>query len=168
MSLVSQRSQREITRHGAVSPWRDPHTVPVEERAAVIQRLQLACAENPRSADLRTCLAIAHAVNYDPYSSLASLDEALRLDPSNFMAQVKLGELWYRLRALPKAEQETLKALDLAANQREYHVARTQLQEIREMLHNRVPRPTWTMPGRPAWLAALPIPVLLLLFALWR
>ena len=46
-------------------PWRDPHTVSPVELSAYIQRLEQACVENPKSADLRTCLGVAHAVNYD-------------------------------------------------------------------------------------------------------
>jgi hypothetical protein len=125
-------------------PWRDPHRVPPQQRIAVIRSLELACAENPESADLRTCLAMVHAVNYDPYKSLASLEEALNINPSHFFAQLKLAELWYRLRALPKAEEEGIKALNLASDQSEYQMARAQLQETRKLINNSLARPTWT------------------------
>ena len=56
----------------------------------------------------------------------------MRVDPDHFWAQLKYAELNYRLRALLKAERETLKAVDLAANPWELSVARKQLQEIRK------------------------------------
>ncbi len=130
----------------AMFPWRDPHTVPVEQRKAVIRSLEQACAENPESADLRTCLALVYAVDFDAYKSLASLEDALRINPNHFFAQLKHAELWYRLRALPKAEEEAIKALNLASNTGEYQVARAQLQEIRKLINNSVARPTWNKP----------------------
>ena len=44
-------------------PWRDPHTVSPDDLSAYIQKLERACVETPRSADLRTCLGMAYAVN---------------------------------------------------------------------------------------------------------
>src|SRR3982750_4304630 len=92
-------------------PWRDPHTVSPTDLAAHIHTLEAACEQNPRSADLRTCLGMAHAMNYDVYRSMEALELAVELEPEHFFAQLKFAELNYRLRALVKAEQETLKAL---------------------------------------------------------
>src|SRR5438046_1982881 len=75
-------------------PWRDPHDIAPGELAAYIAHLERACVENPRSADLRTCLGILR----------------------NFWAQLKYAELHYRLRILDKAEEETRRAADLAAS----------------------------------------------------
>src|SRR5437588_11232135 len=109
-------------------PWRDPHTVSPVELAEYIGHLEKACAQNPRSADLRTCLGMAYAMNYDVYKSMDALETAVSLDQSHFFAQLKLSELFYRLRALPKAEEETLKAVHLAQNGWELSLARKQLQ----------------------------------------
>ena len=97
-------------------PWRDPHTVPPEELSANIETLKLACLAEPRSADLRTCLGVAYAMNYDVDKSMDSLQEAVALDPDSFWPQLKYAELHYRLRVLNKAEEQTLKALNLATN----------------------------------------------------
>src|SRR5262245_60088230 len=88
-------------------PWRDPHNVPPGELTAYIAQLERACLENPRSADLRTCLGMAHAVNLDVYKSMDALEEARAIDPENFWAQLKYAELNYRLRILSRAEEET-------------------------------------------------------------
>src|SRR5438876_1643323 len=108
-------------------PWRDPHSVSPEELSAYIQHLEQACLENPQSADLRTCLGMAHAVNYDVYKSMDALEDARTVDPENFWAQLKYAELHYRLRALNKAEEETRRAADLAQNPLQLAIARKQM-----------------------------------------
>ena len=114
-------------------PWRDPQTASPEEIRGYIQVLEAVCLENPHSADLRTCLGMAYAVNYDVYKAIDALTDATRIDPTHFWAQLKFGELQYRLRALALAEQETMKAVELAQNAWQLSLARKQLQEIRSL-----------------------------------
>src|SRR3954466_4817810 len=97
-------------------PWRDPHTVSPEALSEYIAKIERACELEPYSADLRTCLGMAHAMNHDVYKSMDALTLAVELGPDNFWAQVKFAELYYRLRALDRAERETSRAVDLAAN----------------------------------------------------
>src|SRR5229473_5161401 len=122
----------------ALVPWLDPHTVPQEDLTRHIQKLERACLAEPRSADLRTCLGVAYAMNYQVDKSMDSLEEAVALDPDSFWAQLKYAELHYRLRALNRAEEETRRAADLAANPFQLALARTQMQEIRTLLHSSV------------------------------
>ena len=68
------------------------------------------------------------------------------MDPQHFFAQLKLSELFYRLRALVRAEQETLKAIELAGNSWELSLARKQLQEIRRLHREGTQKPEWTKP----------------------
>jgi hypothetical protein len=132
-------------------PWRDPKSVDKQELAACIVRLKEACLAEPTSAPLRTCLGIAHAMNYDVYASMHSLEVARELDPASFWAQLKFSELLYRLRALPRAEEETVKALELAIEPLEMAVARRQLGEIRRLIREGTQKPAWTKPlARPA------------------
>jgi len=126
--------------------WRDPHTVPAEELQEIIRRLEAACAEHPASPDLRTCLGIAHAMNRDAYKSMDALHAARDMAPEHFWAQAKLAELFYRLRALPRAEQETLRALDLAQDPWQAAMVRRQLQEIRRLMRDGTQKPAWTKP----------------------
>jgi tetratricopeptide (TPR) repeat protein len=127
-------------------PWRDPHTVPPEDLAAYIRTLELACAAKPRSVDLRTCLGMAYAMNYQVDESMDSLENAVALDPDSFWAQLKYAELHYRLRVLNKAEQETLKALGLASDRWQLSIARKQLQDIRTLKNGCVRNVQWTKP----------------------
>ncbi len=125
-------------------PWRDPHSVPPEKLAEFIAALQKACAENPDNADLHTCLGMAHAMNYDVYRSMDALEGARRIEPGNFLAQFKYAELYYRLRALDRAEAETMDALELAGTSWELSLARRQLLEIRRLRREGTQKPAWT------------------------
>jgi cytochrome c-type biogenesis protein CcmH/NrfG len=127
-------------------PWRDPHSVLPDELTAYIQKLEEACLANPQSADLRTCLGMAHAVNYDVYKSMDALEDACTVDPENFWARLKYAELHYRLRALNRAENETRRAADLATNAFQLALARKQMQDIRTLKHGCVRNVEWTKP----------------------
>ena len=70
------------------------------ELARTIGDLELACLGNPTSASLWTCLGMAYAVNYDVTKSLDALETATSVEPDHFWAQLKRGELQYRLRVL--------------------------------------------------------------------
>lgn len=127
-------------------PWRDPHSVAPTDLASYIADLEQACIDHPQSADVRTCLGIAHAVNYDVYKSLDSLENARAVDPEHFWAQLKYAELHYRLRALNKAEEETRRAAELAQTPLQLAIARKQMKDIRELKHTCVRNVEWTKP----------------------
>jgi hypothetical protein len=141
--LTVTQSQAPVLRLPSV-PWRDPHTVSPAQLARHICDLERACEEQPQSVDLRTCLGMAYAMNFDVYQSMDALERAVAMDADHFFAQFKLAELNYRLRALIKAEQETLRALDLATNAWEMSLARKQLQEIRRLMREGTQKPEWT------------------------
>jgi hypothetical protein len=149
-------------------PWRDPHTVPSEDLCAYIQHLEAACAANPQSADLRTCLGIAHAVNFDIYKSMDALEAAREVDPVNFWAQLKYGELHYRMRTLQRAEEETKRAVDLATNRVQLAIARRQLKEIRTLRNTSVRDLEWTKPLTVPALCLAAMAALVLLVGVWR
>ena len=127
-------------------PWRDPHSVDPAQLAAHIAILERQCLEHPRNADLRTCLGMAHAMNFDVYKSMDALTEARRIEPDNFFAQLKYSELHYRLRALDRAEEETKQALELAGSAWEMSLARKQLAEIRRLRREGTQKPAWNKP----------------------
>ena len=47
---------------------------------------------------------MAYAMNYEVYKSMDALEAAVALEPDHFFAQLKYAELYYRLRALIRAE----------------------------------------------------------------
>jgi hypothetical protein len=149
-------------------PWRDPHTVSSQELAGHINTLEQACLEQPQSADLRTCLGMAYAVNYDVYKSIDALQAATRLDPTHFWAQLKYGELQYRLRAVTVAERETAKAVELAENGWQLSLARKQLQEIRRLKRESTRNITWDKPLTTPTLVLSALMVLVFLAMTWK
>ena len=150
-------------------PWRDPHTVPPAELERHIRDLEAACDENQKSPDLRTCLGMAYAMNFQVYQSMDTLEAARKLDGEHFWAQAKYAELLYRLRALDRAEEETQRALNLAGSMWELSVARKQLQEIRRLRREGTQKPAWTKSlKQPAWTLVLLMALLFSLTVLWK
>ena len=149
-------------------PWRDPHSVSPRELSAYIQKLEQACLDNPRSADLRTYLGMAHAVNYDVDKSMDALEAAVGLEPDNFWAQLKHSELLYRLRVLNRAEEGTLKALNLANDPWQLSVARNQLQRIRTLKHSCVRNVEWSKPLTLPALALAGMMLVVFVVMMWR
>src|SRR4051794_23925329 len=149
-------------------PWRDPHTVSPAQLAEYIGELERACEANPQSADLRTCLGMAYAMNYDVYKSMDALEYAVKVEPDHFFAQLKLAELNYRLRALHVAEAETMKALDLATNSWELAIARRQLQEIRRLHRDGTQKPEWTKSLKTPALFLVAMTILLCIMVNWK
>jgi tetratricopeptide (TPR) repeat protein len=127
-------------------PWRDVHDVAPAALTEYIQKLERLCLEYPQSADVRTALGMAHAVNLDVYKSIDALEDARAVEPENFWAQLKYAELHYRLRALNAAEEETKRAADLAQNPLQLAMARKQMSEIRTLKHGCVRNVQWTKP----------------------
>jgi tetratricopeptide (TPR) repeat protein len=164
-ALATTNAAPLITPGGALPSvlWRDPHTVSPEDLSASIQRLEQACLAEPRSAGLRTCLGMAYAMNFEVDKSMDALEAAVAIDPGSFWAQLKYSELHYRLRMLNRAEEETRRALDLAADSWQLSIARKQLQEIRTLKHTCVRNVEWTKSlGMPALVLSA---MLLVIFA---
>jgi hypothetical protein len=165
--MTTELTQFKPQRIPAV-PWRDPHSVSPETLAGHIRSLENACLQDPGSAALRTCLGMAYAMNYEIYKSMDALEAANELEPDHFFARLKYAELHYRLRALVRAEQETIKALDLAANPWEYSIAHKQLQEIRRLAREGTQKPEWTKPLKNPALCLLALTTILSLVVYFK
>jgi hypothetical protein len=82
---------------------------------------------------------------------------------------MKYAELLYRLRALPKAEEETLKAVNLAQNGWELSLAKKQLQEIRRLIREGTQKPEWNKPLRtPALVLVAMVVVFSVITVVWK
>jgi hypothetical protein len=149
-------------------PWRDPHTVSPTKLAEYIRTLEKACEDNPQSVDLRTCLGMAHAVNYDVYKSMDALETAVKLNDRHFFAQFKYAELHYRIRALIRAEEETLKAMDLAESAWEQSLAHKQLLEIRRLMRDGTQKPEWTKSLKVPAMVLMLMTIILSLTVIWK
>jgi hypothetical protein len=153
MSTTALQPVREETISGSANatfdrapafPWKDPFAVAPDKLGEIILSLQNACAQNPANAALRTFLGMAHAMNYDVYQSMDALEAACKIAPQNFFAQLKYSELFFRLRLMDRAEEETSRALALANSGAEITVVRRQLSEIRRLKRKGVERTAWT------------------------
>jgi hypothetical protein len=112
---------------------------------------------------------MAYAMNFEVYKSMDTLEAAVALDKTHFFAQMKYAELLYRLRALQRAEEETVKAVNLAGNGWELGMARKQLQEIRQRWREGSQKPAWNKPLKTPAITLMALMVVLSLIAvIWK
>jgi hypothetical protein len=115
-----------------VAEWRDPATVSPAELDAYIKTLEEACVAEPASADLLTCLGVAHAAKSEPASAQLAFEKALQAEPEHFFARLRYSELLLRLRKLKTAESHTRLASQSARNRSESAMAKRLLGLIRK------------------------------------
>lgn len=118
----------------------DPYLLEKEERANLVQALRKCVVHFPEVSELRVLLGMALCVNFDAQSAIEELRESVRLDPNSFIAQLKLGELWMRLRVIDKAEEHTRTAGLLARNLPQSDLARRQAASLRTMKREGIER----------------------------
>jgi hypothetical protein len=111
---------------------------------------------------------MAYAVNHDVYKSMDALEIATTLDPTHFWAQLKYGELLFRLRALQRAETETGKAVDIAETSWQLAIAQKQLKEIRTLSRNSIRNISWSKPLATPVLVLSAMMVALFVVMLWK
>jgi tetratricopeptide (TPR) repeat protein len=131
MSIASQRAKEHSP--AWTVPLGEANELSQEKLQDYIKVLLRGCQEDPRSADLYTCLGMAYALNNQVYESRNCLEHAMVLDGGHFFARFKYAELHYGLRMLPRAEEETLKSIELAKNKWEISMAKRQLLQIRKL-----------------------------------
>ena len=125
----------------------DPYVLEKEERASLVQQLRECVRYQPEVADYRVLLGMALCVDLEPQAAIAELEEAVQLAPQSFIAHLKLGELWMRLRACEKAEEHTHVAAKLACNFAQSELARRQAATLRTMKREGAERGGFRMPG---------------------
>jgi hypothetical protein len=128
--------------------FRDPHLLSADERMDLIQTLQAGITVAPEVTELRVLLGMAECVDYRVQSGMETLREAVRREPDNFLAQLKLGELLMRLRVCDQAVKHTDLAAHLAANPIQSELARRQAATLRTMLREGIERDGVTHPLR--------------------
>ena len=88
-------------------------------------------AAYPTVSELRVLFGMALCVDFKVQDAIEELKEGVRLAPDSFIAQLKMGELWMRLRVIEKAEEHTRQAALLAQNMAQSELARRQAATIR-------------------------------------
>src|SRR6267378_2042124 len=85
----------------------DPYVLEPSDRAELIGQLRESVCAHPEVAELRVLLGMALCVNLEVQEALEELREGVKLAPDSFICQLKMGELWMRLRVCRKAEEHT-------------------------------------------------------------
>lgn len=132
---VPREAQIQLTRM-----FRDPYVLSEQERADLISSLRTAVEMSPQIAELRVLLGMALCVDLKVQDAMEILREAVRTDPDNFIARLKLGELLMRLRICDEAVKETRQAALLASNPVQSELARRQAATLRTMMRVGVER----------------------------
>lgn len=102
----------------------DPRTLEKHETAELVVQLQAAVEKHPAVSELRVLFGMALCVNLQPQQAVEELGEAVSLAPDSFIAHLKMGELWMRLRVCDKAVDHTNYAAKLAENMAQAELAR--------------------------------------------
>ncbi len=123
-----------------------PRQMEPGERTGLIAHLRHCVAARPGEAAPRILLGMALCVNLEVPEAVETLREAVKLEPDNFMARLKFGELWMRLRVLDQAADHTAQAERLAVNYVQIELARRQSASIREMRRNGIERGGYKLP----------------------
>jgi hypothetical protein len=123
-----------------VRMFTDPNLLEPEERSSLVRELRQAVAEYPEVGELRVLLGMALCVNFEVQPAIEELRAAVDLAPQSFIAQLKMGELWMRLRVADKAEEHTHQAGLLARHRAQSEVARRQAATIRTMRREGIER----------------------------
>lgn len=124
----------------------DPYVLEKEDKCALVAQLRECVQKYPKVSELRVLLGMALCVNLDIHPAIEELKESVKLAPNSFIAQLKLGELWMRLRVIDKAEEHTRLASLLAQNLSQADLARKQAGTIRTMKREGIERGGYKLP----------------------
>ncbi len=148
MTSIPSKTQSLLLRMFA-----DPYLLEKEDRGSLVEQLRECVAQHPHVSELRVLLGMALCVNLDAQAAIGQLEASVRLAPNSFIAQLKLGELWMRLRAMEKAEEHTRLAGLLAQSLAQSELARRQAATIRTMRREGIERggykSPWSFIARP-------------------
>ena len=145
LTLLPAKAQDSLLRMFA-----DPYLLQKEDRGDLVAQLRECVDRNPDVSELRVLLGMALCVNFEPQAAIEELGEAVALNPGSFIAHLKMGELWMRLRVMTKAEDHTRQAALLAQNLAQSELARRQAATIRTMRRDGMERGGYR---RTSWLS---------------
>lgn len=143
MSLIPVPAQ---TQGSLLRMFADPRTLTKDETVDLVTQLRNCVTRQPDVAEWRVLLGMALCVNLDAQSAMEELGEAVSLSPQSFIAHLKMGELWMRLRVMTKAEDHTRQASLLATNSAQSEMARRQSATIRTMRREGIERDGYRTP----------------------
>ena len=101
------------------------------ELEAYASSLEQACASEPESADLWTCLGVARAAQHRPAKARTAFRKALTAEPAHFFARLHYAELLIELDEHAAAIRELERALAVARTASEAAMASRYLRKLR-------------------------------------
>jgi hypothetical protein len=146
VSSLALNSIKPETQGRLLRMFADPYLLEKEDRVALIEQLRECVNRYPQVSELRVLLGMALCVNLDVHPAIEELKESVKLAPNSFIAQLKLGELWMRLRVVDKAEEHTQMAALLAQNMAQADLARKQAATLRTMKREGIERGGYKLP----------------------
>lgn len=146
VSSLALSSITSVTQGLLLRMFADPYMLEKDEKTNLVAQLRECVARFPEVSELRVLLGMALCVNFDVHSAIEELNESVRLAPNSFIAQLKLGELWMRLRVCDKAEEHTRIASLLAQNLAQSELARKQAATLRIMKREGIERGRYKLP----------------------
>jgi hypothetical protein len=129
------------TQNSLLRMFTDPYLLEKQERDELVQGLRECVLANPEVSELHVLYGMALCVDFKVEDAIEELREGVRLAPGSFIAHLKMGELWMRLRVCEKAEEHTHQAALLAQNVAQSELARRQAATIRTLMRNGIKRP---------------------------
>ncbi|HXJ96673.1 MAG TPA: hypothetical protein VMT20_27860 [Terriglobia bacterium] len=116
------------------------------EPALAARHLKRVLEVAPDFADGHVALGMAYAMVPRVYPALDHLEKATKLDPSNFFAHFKRGQLYFKLRIPREGYNEMTHALKCATSVRERKLVSELIREEKQREHSGVRRPWWNKP----------------------
>jgi tetratricopeptide (TPR) repeat protein len=116
------------------------------EAAEAAPCFEWALERAPQFADGHVALGIAYAVQAKVYPALDHLELATKLEPENFYAHFKLGQLFFKLRVPQRGYEAMSRALDCASNLAERRLVAQLLREEKQREKTAYRRPWWNKP----------------------
>jgi len=124
----------------------DPYLLEKEDAVALVAQLRECVVQYPEVSELRVLLGMALCVNLEVHAAMEELSRSVKLAPNSFIAQLKMGELWMRLRVMDKAEEHTRLAGLLSQSLAQSDLARRQAATIRTMKRDGIERGGYRTP----------------------
>lgn len=113
------------------------------EPAAAVECFEQIVEIFPEFADAHVGLGITYAVTGKIYPAMDHLEEAARLEPENFFAHFKLGQLMFKLHVPKKGYEEMQKAIRCATSIEERKLVGQLIHEQKQREEKGLARPTW-------------------------
>ncbi len=114
--------------------------------SGAIESLRRATEADCRSTEAYLYLGIALAVNAQVYEAIDAFEAALALSPTDFMVNLKLADLYFRLSVPEKGHKHLRTAMETSSTPQERELVRGLKSQEAEREKRRIDRPSFGKP----------------------